>query len=221
MNLTILICVHSVSDFHDDLLHKSLISLCNQTYKNFKTIIVLDGCWNNTEIKILSSKYDLDLTILKKDKKQNLSHAKNFGLNHINTEWVGFLDADDLYLPTKLEKQVKFIENNTNIDFLGTKSWYINGLDENNYFPNWYLTNIEDPIFETHEQIKNQIFKSNILTHGSIIAKKKCIDVLGGYNNIRGMEDWDLWKRAILSDFKFHQLSEKLYVYRKGTSVPL
>ena len=129
MTLSILICVHSTNNFNDELLNKSIQSLVNQTYKNFKTVIVLDECWEKTKEMISSSNYVLDLTILTKEKKQGLSYAKNFGLFHIDSEWVGFLDADDLYLPTKLEEQVKYIENN-NVDFLGSKSWYINGNDE-------------------------------------------------------------------------------------------
>jgi glycosyltransferase involved in cell wall biosynthesis len=202
------------------LLNKSILSLVNQTYKNFKTIIVLDECWSKTKEMINSSNYDLDLTILTKNKKEGLSYAKNFGIQHINTEWVGFLDADDLYLPKKLEKQVNYIKNN-NVDFLGTKSWYIDNLNEHELFPSWYLTNEETPFCESHENIKNKIFMSNVLTHGSMLVKKDCLNKLGGYQDIRGMEDWDLWKRGMLNNFIFHQLQDKLYIYRKGTSVPL
>ena len=220
MTLTILICVHSTNKFHDMLLDKSILSLVNQTYKNFKTLIVLDECWSKTKEMIDSSNYDLDLTILIKSKKEGLSYAKNFGIQYIDTEWVGFLDADDLYVPTKLEKQVNYIKNN-NIDFLGTKSWYINNLNVNELFPSWYLTNEETPFCESHEDIKNKLFISNVLTHGSMMVRKECLDNLGGYQDIRGMEDWDLWKRGMLNNFIFHQLQDKLYIYRKGTSVPL
>ena len=66
MTLTILICVHSTNNFNDELLNKSILSLVNQTYKKFKTVIVLDECWSNTKEMITSSNYDLDLTILTK-----------------------------------------------------------------------------------------------------------------------------------------------------------
>jgi hypothetical protein len=52
-----------------------------------------------------------------------------------------------------------------------------------------------------------------------MLIKKQSIIDLGGYQNIRGMEDWDLWKRAINGGYKFHQISERLYVYRLNTSV--
>ena len=52
-DVTVLICVHSTNYNYDFLLIKSLKSLENQTNKNFKTLLVLDGCWDNTK-KILS-----------------------------------------------------------------------------------------------------------------------------------------------------------------------
>ena len=220
MTLTILICVHSTNYFNDILLNKSIQSLINQTYKDFKTVIVLDECWHGTLEMINNSNYELELTTLITDKKQGLSYAKNYGLSHINTEWVGFLDADDLYVPTKLEEQVNYITNNK-VDFLGTKSWYIDGLNEETLYPDWYLTNEDTPFCKSHDDIKSKIFSSNVLTHGSMLIKKECLNILNGYQDIRGMEDWDLWKRGITNNFVFHQLQNKLYIYRKGTSVPL
>ena len=214
MTLTILICVHSTNEFHDMLLNKSILSLVNQTYKNFKTIIVLDECWSKTKEMIESSNYDLDLTILTRNKKEGLSYAKNFGLQYVETEWVGFLDADDLYLPTKLEQQVNYIKNNE-VDFLGTHCWNINGDDDENLFPSCF----NDKNNITHLEISNKIFTENILTHGSMLIKKQSIIDLGGYQNIIGMEDWDLWKRAINSGYKFYQIPERLYKYRLNTSV--
>jgi glycosyltransferase involved in cell wall biosynthesis len=214
MTLTILICVHSTNEFHDMLLNKSILSLVNQTYKNFKTIIVLDECWNKTKEMIDSSNYDLDLTILIKNKKEGLSYAKNFGLHYVDTEWVGFLDADDLYLPTKLEQQINYIQNN-DVDFLGTHCWNINSTDDNNLFPSCFDNNHNI----THLDISNKISTENILTHGSMLIKKQSIIDLGGYQDVRGMEDWDLWKRAINNGYKFHQLPERLYTYRLNTSV--
>jgi hypothetical protein len=51
------------------------------------------------------------------------------------------------------------------------------------------------------------------------MIKKECLLELGGYNNIKGQEDWDLWKRAINNGFIFYQLPQRLYVYRLNTSV--
>jgi glycosyltransferase involved in cell wall biosynthesis len=213
-DLTILICVHSKNDLHDSLLIKAIDSLEKQTYKDFRVLIVLDECWENTKKLIEDKKYKLNIDYLIKEKKEGLSFAKNFGLNKIKTEWVGFLDADDLYEPEKLEKQILFIDNN-NVDFLGTLAWNIQGMNESHKYPSCF----NEGQYVTNEDIKKIIYNENVLTHGSMIIRKKCLDSLGGYHHKPGWEDWDLWQRAISNDYNFYQLQDRLYVYRIGTSV--
>ena len=213
-SLTVLICVHSKNNFHDSLLLKSLKSLEKQTFKNFKTLIVLDECLERTEQKILNENLSLNLVIKKKDIKNGLSNAKNFGLSFVDTSLVSFLDADDLYIDNKIEKQINFFEKN-NVDFLGTQAWNINGVDEENVFESCFKIGEN----ETHEQIENKIFFENCLTHGSMMIKMESLKQLNFYRNITGIEDWDLWKRAVEHGYKFYQIQERLYVYRLNTSV--
>ena len=214
-DLTLLMCVHSRDDYHDSLFLDSLESIKSQTYKNFKTLIVLDGCWEETKKKINHNQYDFDFDVLIKDKKEGLSLAKNFGLEQVNTEWVCFLDADDLLLPDKIMKQLEYIKNN-DVDFLGTLCWNINGNDKENLFPSCFSVGQ----YETHDEIEKIITKENVLTHWSMMIRKNSLTKLGGYIHKVGMEDWDLWQRAISHGFKFHQLQERLYILRLGTSVP-
>jgi teichuronic acid biosynthesis glycosyltransferase TuaG len=175
---------------------------------------VLDECWSQTKETILNSKLNLQINFLSKKFKNGLSEAKNLGLSNINTDLVAFLDGDDLYLENKLEKQVDFFMNNE-VDFLGTQSWNINGLNENNIFESCFKIGEN----ETHEQIKTKLEFENCLTHGSMMIKMNSLKELGFYKNVTGMEDWDLWKRAVNYGFKFYQIQERLYTYRLNTSV--
>ncbi len=212
-NVTVLICVHSTNYNYDFLLMKSLKSLENQTYKDFKTLLVLDECWDNTKKIITHTNFDLDIEIQEKNKKSGLGDAKNFGLSFVKTDLVTFLDADDLYCKDKLEKQLEFFNNNE-VDFLGTQSWNIMKNDEQELIESCFSLGTN----ETHEEISKNIYQENFLTHGSMMIKKRCLDELGGYRDVRGAEDWDLWKRAIEMGFKFYQLQDRLYIYRIGTS---
>lgn len=212
-DVTVLICVHSTNYNYDFLLMKSLKSLENQTYKDFKTLLVLDECWDNTKKIITHTNFDLDIEIQEKNKKSGLGDAKNFGLSFVKTDLVTFLDADDLYCKDKLEKQLEFFNNNE-VDFLGTQSWNIMKNDEQELIESCFSLGTN----ETHEEISKNIYQENFLTHGSMMVKKTCLDGLGGYRDVKGVEDWDLWKRAIEMGFKFYQLQDRLYIYRIGTS---
>ena len=212
MTLTVLICVHSRSFFHDNFLIKAINSLENQTYKNFDVLFVLDECWPNT-IKIIQDNCTLNFKIIEKQKKTGLHDAKNLGLSHIFSDYVCFLDADDEYMPTKIEKQIDFISSNQ-VDFLGTHAWNKNS-NNDELFPSCF----SESLFIKHEEIQEVIYKENVLVHGSMMIKKICLDELKGYQKSYGSEDWNLWKRAFEKNFKFYQLPERLYIYTLNTSV--
>lgn len=212
MTISVLICVHSNDLLHDELLIQAIKSLEQQTYKDFETVIVLDQCWENTKNKIISES-TLNYVLLEKKIKQGLSYAKNFGLSQIKTDLVCFLDADDLYIETKLESQLEYFKKN-DVDFLGTHALN-RSLNEDNLFNSCFDSNN----FLDHDDIERVINNENVLTHGSMMIKTECLKKLGGYNDVRGMEDWDLWKRAINMGYKFAQMSERLYVYTLNTSV--
>ena len=166
MTLTVLVCVHSKNDFYDNLLIESLKSLEKQTYKDFKTVIVLDECWGNTENRI-KDEISLQCDIMIKNNKDGLSSAKNYGLSNIDTDLVCFLDADDLYVETKLEKQIDYFKKN-DVDFLGTHALNRN-LGSNNFFDSCFGINQ----YIEHDEIKFVIFNENVLTHGSMMIKKQ------------------------------------------------
>lgn len=212
MTLTVLICVHSKSIFHDTFLKKAIYSLENQTYKNFDVVFVLDECWQNTK-KLIEDNCNLNFKIIEKKIKTGLHDAKNIGISNIFSDYICFLDADDEYVPNKIEKQINYLSEN-NIDFLGTHAWNKNANDDK-LFPSCF----ESSKYIKHEEIQEIIYKENVLTHGSMMIKKKCLDELGGYKKNYGAEDWDLWKRAFDKNFKFHQLPERLYIYTLNTSV--
>jgi teichuronic acid biosynthesis glycosyltransferase TuaG len=213
MNLTILICVHSNNDTNDCYLKEAIDSLCEQTCKNFKVVVVLDECWYKTKFIVEQSLATFENVILEKNKKNGLANAKNYGLSKVDTEYVGFLDSDDLYVADKIEKQLNFLKNKE-VDFLGTHTYAIYNRKKILY-PSCFDNNM----YNTHDDIVNILPYENVLTHGSMIIKMSALKQLNFYNNVKGAEDWDLWKRAANSGYKFYQLPERLYIYSLGTSV--
>lgn len=211
--VTVLMAVHSKNESYDRLFLSALQSLENQTYKNFDVIIVLDECWNNTQNILNLVKLNI-IKVIKRNKKEGLAFAKNEGLKFVNTEWVTFLDADDLYTPDKLEKQIRFISDNNDYDFVGTQSW--NKYNNNNIL---FDSCFKLGMYETHDEIKNKIYQENIMTGASMFCRMSAMRKLNFYHHIVGQEDWDLWKRAIENGYKLYQIQERLYVITLGTTV--
>lgn len=114
---------------------KTIESVINQTFSDFELIIV-DDISNDETINIIKSYQEKDsrikLYIL--NKKGGASGARNYALKKAKGKYIAFLDSDDLWKSDKLEKQVKFMEDN-NIYFSYTDYSYIDciGNDLNKY----------------------------------------------------------------------------------------
>lgn len=86
-------------------LPETVASVLNQTFEDYEVIVVNDG--SKDDIKIwIAQLADTRIKLISQE-NQGLSGARNTGIAHAQGEYVAFLDADDLWAPTKLEKQVQ------------------------------------------------------------------------------------------------------------------
>ena len=90
---------------------ESLNSILAQTYTNWELLFVNDGSVDDTETIILSIK-DSRIRYFKNDSKRGAAESRNLALREAKGRWIAFLDSDDIWEPTKLEKQVRFMEDN-------------------------------------------------------------------------------------------------------------
>ena len=104
---------------------KTIESVINQTYKNFEMIIVNDASDDDTD-KIIKNyeKKDNRIKLVTLSKKSGASVARNKAISKAKGKYIAFLDGDDLWKKDKLEKQIKFMEEN-NIYFSYTDYSYI------------------------------------------------------------------------------------------------
>jgi glycosyltransferase involved in cell wall biosynthesis len=89
-------------------------SIINQTYKNIEVIIVDDGSTDRTKEIIHSFKKNYNNITYIYQPNQGCSYAKNTGLQHINGDFVQYLDADDILSLDKIELQIQAIFNSQN-----------------------------------------------------------------------------------------------------------
>ena len=94
-------------------IEKSIASVQAQTYQNWELIIV-DDCSNDGTIdKVLEiKKQDSRINIFQNSSNSGAAVSRNVALKNAKGRWIAFLDSDDLWEPTKLEKQIKFMVEN-------------------------------------------------------------------------------------------------------------
>lgn len=177
-------------------------SILNQTYPYFEFIIINDGSTDKSE-EIIKSFND-ERIVYKKIEKVNFSKALNFGLSIAKYDYVARMDADDISLPDRFEKQVDYLIKNPDVQVLSSGYALFNGSNVS------HIHNL--PIND--RDIKEQLNYSSAVCHAGSLYNKNNIVKYGGYNeNLDILEDIDLWLR-IRKDTVFHNLDEALYLIR-------
>lgn len=193
--VSIIIPIHNQVDF----LKKAIESVLNQIYQNFEVIIVNDGSTDQTREMVFSFKDERVIYLWQENKGAAL--ARNTGIEKAKGKYIAFLDADDLWLPEKLQKQVEFMEKNPEIGLLGTACVQVNEKGEK----------IKEKIFPTENKIlQKDLIKYNPFIQSSVMVKKEVFDKAQGYDEeFLESEDYDLWLR-IAKRHKITNLSEPL-----------
>lgn len=88
-------------------IEQSIDSVITQTYENWE-LIVIDDFSNDKTVEKVQNYHDKRIKLIKLDKNSGVANARNVGIRKATGEFTAFLDSDDLWKPTKLEKQVAF-----------------------------------------------------------------------------------------------------------------
>ena len=105
-------------------LEKAIDSVLKQTYDNIEIIVVDDNDSETTyreKNEILMNRYKKNSKVIyiKHEKNKNGAAARNTGIKQANGSYIGFLDDDDEFMPTKIEEQVSFLEKNIEYNCVG------------------------------------------------------------------------------------------------------
>ena len=89
----------------------SIKSVLAQTYQNWELLIV-DDCSTDNTLEIVKSFSDTRIILLQNEKNSGAAVSRNYALRGAKGKWIAFLDSDDIWLPEKLEKQIRFMNEN-------------------------------------------------------------------------------------------------------------
>lgn len=186
----------------------------NQTFKPNNVIIVEDGPLTTGLYDVISkwcNNPDVPITIIKNEVNMGLTKSLNRGLEYVNTDLVARMDSDDMARPNRFELQVKFFNENPNIDILGGA---IHEIDENGndlcdrYYP------------LDHESVCKSICKANPIAHPTVMIRKRVFDSGLKYNErFRTNQDLALWFDCILAGYKLANLRNVILLFRRQSSV--
>ncbi|KMQ69101.1 hypothetical protein ACM39_03035 [Chryseobacterium sp. FH2] len=173
----------------------------------FEVIVINDGSTDESEIIVkdyMIRNPEMNIQILNQ-KNGGVSNARNTGLKASSGDYIALLDADDEWLPEKIEKQLSYLENDKlGIDFLATRR-----NDNKILSPYKVLNNLAEITFK-------KLLIRNETQPSTVMFKKKVLDNTGYFNdNQRYAEDINYWMKVALKN-KMYILNESLVIAGGG-----
>lgn len=199
-----------MSTYNEKEIHlkESIQSILNQTYNNIEFIIICDNPENKNIQKILIEyeKKDDRVKVIINEKNIGLALSLNKAIKIAKGEYLLRMDADDISLPNRIEKQLDYMENNEDCSVLGSGRVDI---DENGN-----VIKSNNIVISNFKKIKKVLPYGSVVTHPSVIMRKSIIVNMKGYRDFKASQDYDLWLRLLSNNYKIYNLQDKLIYYR-------
>jgi len=200
--------------YHGDTpneLKQAIESLAEQTVLPGEVYIIKDGPLTNDLESVLNEKTNEFPTTIRThqiDENKGLGNALRVGVKNCSHDMVARMDADDVSVSSRFERQLEFLTENPDIDIVGG---YIEEFDSD---PNDPIARREVPT--THEDIEQMARFRSPVNHGTVMFDKEAVLQAGNYRPVDRMEDYDLWVRMLLDGATFANIPEVLVKVRAG-----
>lgn len=167
-----------------ELLEEALKSVDKQTIDDYEVIVVDDA--SQTDHRPIVEEYERSRLIVH-DKNRGAAAARNTGINASQGDFVAFLDADDIWKPTKIEKQLSVFENG--------------GDDLGLVYTGFVQYELDGSTWERYPQAHGNIYREELerdRVHptSTVMVQRGVFDDVGGFDiNLPSRQDYDLWIR--------------------------
>ncbi len=186
-------------------LHDSIAGVLTQTHADFE-LLLIDDYSDDRSLSVCNSYARSDRRIIVlQNQTSGVAAALNFGIAHAKGVYMARIDADDVCVPSRFERQIAVLQANPEIAVVGTWARVVDGqgVEIGSLTPPTQATNI-----------RSQLLSSNCVIHPSVMARLAVVKDIGGYRPVfEGCEDYDLWLR-IATVAGICNLNEMLLCYR-------
>lgn len=193
-------------------LGKAIQSVLNQTYQNFEVIVIDDGSIDDT--RTVATSFG-EKVVYFYQSNQGSPIARNVGLKMAKGKYLAILDSDDLFLPDRLERGVKVLEE---MPYIGLVHGEVEAIDSKGSL----ISRETAYIKKFYSQEKKQgsgyfrILKGNAMFPSTILFRRECLNRTGFFNpSFVPREDYDWYLRLALTDQVYLLDSPAIVLYRR------
>lgn len=203
-----------------EYLPRALGSVLTQTHDDFEVIVIDDNSTDQTQ-EYLSRQLDSRITVLKTT-GVGASEARNLGIRQSSSDFIAFLDADDIWLAKKLETQLNFHKQYPNIAMSFTNYEHLNEQYQPiiDCFSYWSQLQDKDDEYIFLDNPLEFIIENNIIGTSTVMVKRSVLQQPNMFNpQITYAEDWELWLRISEQyDIGVVNAIQTNYLMRKGST---
>jgi glycosyltransferase involved in cell wall biosynthesis len=192
-----------------ETLEETLLSLRTQTLREHEVVAVDDGSTDGSlHLLRAFAREDSRIRVVASEAR-GLVSALNTGLRAIRAPLVARMDADDVARPERLERQALRLDQDAAVDVLGCRV-AVDGTTNAGMraYVEWSNALLD------HDAIVDDLLVESPLVHPSVMMRRRVLETLGGWRELDGPEDYDLWLRAHAGGFRFGKLAETLLLWR-------
>ena len=182
---------------------EAIQSVLNQTFSDFELIIVNDGSTDESA-EIVRSFSDKRIRFFENDTNKGIVFTRNFAVENSLGKYIAIFDCDDIMLPEKLQKQVDFLEQNSDFAMVGSS---IEMIDKDSNFIKKHIYKLPPKL------LKTQLFFDNYFAQSSMLIRKKVFETFNYNAKFVMVSDYLLWSQ-IAQNNKVANLKDVLIKYR-------
>jgi len=191
----------------ESFVKQAIESVLNQTFRDFE-LIIIDDASTDGSLNIIRSIKDYRIQVVCNEQNLGIIKTRNKGLQVAQCQYIAMMDADDISLPTRFEKQINYLQKHSTIAVLATK---LSLIDENNSDKGLWQDDVNTT---TEKEIIQKLPIINCIGQPTIMMRADIAQQFGYHNNYSKNEDWGLWLDVLASGNIIAKLDEVLLHYR-------
>lgn len=174
-----------------DFLQEAINSVLAQTYSNWELLVINDGSTDSSRDIVLANT-DPRVRLIDNEQNMGIINTRNRGIELANGKYIAWLDADDIAMPTRIEKQVRFLEKHPDCGAVGT---LFQQLTTDGTLGKIYEFPTGRKEVRTHLLIENCICNSSTMLPATLMKVSKYL------HEFEVAEDYELWDRISTSHY--------------------